>query len=140
MRSVMKWVVLFFVLFAAGCGSLGPLEKSTDQVSVYTGEKIKADTKKREVLQEENGVGLLHYYVSHYVNRNRIRKSLELDITITSLRISFGRDHMSTETVVMENGKEIDRFTSVSTTSRGNHIKRFTKDLAKQIVIKAREY
>ena len=140
MKSVMKLVVVLFVFSSVvGCASLGQLEMSTGQVSVFTGAKIKADPRKKEALQEGHGVELLHDYVLHYVNRNRIRESLKLEITITSLRIAWGSDNMSAQTVLMENGREVERFTSISTTNRPS-IKRFTKDLAKKIVTRARQY
>jgi hypothetical protein len=139
MKSVIKYVVIVFAFCAVGCSSLGQLDMSSGQVSVFTGEEIKADLRKREALQEDHGVELLHDYVLHYVNRNRMRKSLKLEITITTLRISFGRDHMSAETVLIENGKEIERFTSVSTSISGN-INKFAKDLSKKIVTRARTF
>ena len=139
MKSVTRWVVVLFVLSTVGCGALGQLEISKGQVSVFTGEEVLADARKREALQEGHGVEQLHDFVEHYVNRNRMRKSLKLEITITTLRISLGRDHMSTETVLIENGKEIDRFTSVSTSRSGN-IPKFAKDLSKKIVTRARTY
>lgn len=142
MISFTKWVVVLFVLSLVGCGgTLGQLDMSTEQISVSTGEKIKQDPRKRGVLQEGHGVEHLHDFVLYYVNRNRMRQSLKFDITITTLRIGWGRDHMSTETVLMENGKEIERFTSVSTTSRSSDIiERFAKDLSKKIVTHARQF
>lgn len=139
MKSVTRWVVVLLAFCLVGCGSLGQLELSSGQVSVFTGEEVKADPRKRAAIQEGHGVEHLHDFVEHYVNRNRMRKSLKLEITITTLRISFGRDHMSAETVLIENGKEIDRFTSVSTSRSGN-IPKFAKDLSKKIVTRARTY
>ncbi len=140
MKTVLSLIVVLFAVCTFGCGTVGQLEMSSGQVSVVTGDKIKADPRKREALLDDHGVELLHDYVLHYVKQNRIRNSLKLDITITSFRIAWGRDHMSTQTVLREHGKEIARYTSVSTTSRGRKVKRFTKDLAKQIVTKARRY
>ena len=70
---------LFFALSIVclfGCSTIGQLELSSGQVSVYAGEKIKADPRKREVLLDDAGVNRLHDHVVNHLKRNKIRKSI----------------------------------------------------------------
>lgn len=139
MRLPIIFIIALSIVVLFGCSTTGVLELSTGQVSVSTSDQIKADKRKREELLDHAGVNRLHDHVLEYVKRFKIRNSLKLDITISTLRIGWGRDHMSTQTVISEHGKELGRFRSVSTTSRGKKIKRFAKDLATQISLWAKE-
>ena len=99
-------VIMGLVLITTvACSSMGGVYLANEQVAVSVGQKVSDDQKKINKLQKLQTVETLHRYITHRFNKLNVRKSLKFEVTITSYRIGWGRDHMGIHVIVKENGK-----------------------------------
>lgn len=98
----------------AGCASV-PLEMTGQNVTVRVDERIVADERKKEAMEDYEMVPWLHRYLTHRFRKLKLRKGLETTVTITSLRLktgmySSGTSSITMHVVVTEDGKRLDEF------------------------------
>lgn len=126
--------VIFAIIALVACRSMGGVAINSEQVSVSVGQKVSLDDRKIRKLRKLQTVETLHRYITHRLNKMDMGQTLKFDVTITSYRIGFGRDHMGINVIVRENGEVVQEFDEVETTGRSNPTAKLSKGLARRII------
>lgn len=106
-------VLAMILLFS--CATPGGLTKSGNRITVAYGPEVLQDKDRLEVFQDLRVVEYVHQYVSRELKGDRLRKPLEIDITITAMMLrmsSFNKapSRMHVEVVVREGDQELTRY------------------------------
>lgn len=125
------YALIAFALALTACSSyrVGP-----DQISVRVTDEIMSDEKKGYAIERYRVDAYLTQYLGELATDYRIRNSINIETTITQLHLGWGRDSLSVDTVVTENGKELTRFSSSRSTGKSRAVKRLTATIAKDII------
>ncbi|WP_455203099.1 hypothetical protein [Kaarinaea lacus] len=133
MKAFQIFLLLFFVAVSIGCGAMGEKRRSGEQITVVIGPALLERPEKVEEILENQGVEHLYNYLQNYIrDGGGLRESIKVHVTITELRVGWGRDMMGIDVYAAEKGEELKRFHLVDTTSRSKPVKRLAKALAKK--------
>lgn len=133
MKALRIILLLLLSAFSVGGLSMADTLATDDQISVVIGTAIGDDPEKVNALRDNYVMELLHHYLeTHIRRRDRVRPSLRVKVSITEFLLVWGKDSMSIEVQVTENGQELTRFSLHSNTIRTPPVQRLTKALAKQ--------
>jgi len=139
MRVLKGIVIVLFVSLYVSCAPKAPLSISHNGVSVTVAEDIRLDERKLEALKDYKVVPRVHFYAEKRLRKLIARRGIDVDITITFLRIktsvfSVGAGRIGVDVAVKKGGREVYAFkTSSLTTRSGSNVKRMSKDLSKRI-------
>lgn len=134
MRNFQIALLVLFVAISIGCRTLGEIQRSDQQVTVDIGQDVLDRPEKVRAIRIHHGVEQLYDYLQFYIHKgNELRRSLDVHVSITDLRLGWGRDVMGVEVQVTEDGVERKRFHMIDTTGRGHPIRHLSKSLAKRI-------
>ena len=117
MKALQVLLLLFIVAVSIGCGAMGEKRRSGDQITVVIAPSILERPEKVEEILENQGVEHLYNYLQNYIrDGGGLRDSIKVHVTISQLRVGWGRDMMGVDVYVAEKGEELKRFNSKSAT------------------------
>lgn len=143
MKALQTITILPLVVVLIGyVTATGATHLEDAQVYIKIGPSILQDQQKLEALQKNKAVETLHRYVTRRFIKLNVRKSLKFDMTVTGFRLNTGMDVLKVEVTVIENGKELHRFTEVATRPHsrwGRSISNLSKALSKNLYYRIKD-
>jgi len=135
MKTILTIFLAAFAVFSVGCATTAPGNVKMDgpKLTVSLGEKIMERPEKVSMITRHQGVERLHGYLTEKLAAGKIRDSLTFDVSISEFRVGWGPSFMAANVAINEDGKELKRFKSVESTTRGHPVERLTKGLAGRI-------
>ena len=108
MKALQVLLLLFIVAVSIGCGAMGEKRRSGDQITVVIAPSILERPEKVEEILENQGVEHLYNYLQNYIrDGGGLRDSIKVHVTISQLRVGWGRDMMGVDVYVAEKGEEL---------------------------------
>ena len=133
MKALHIILLLLLSAFSVCDLTMADSQMHDDQITVVIGAAIQDDPEKVKALQDNQVLELLrHYLETHIRGQGGLRPSLKVQVSISEFLLVWGKDSMSIEVQVTENGQELTRFSLHSSTIRTPPVQRLTKALAKQ--------
>lgn len=137
MKFMQPFTLILALLLAmtplAGQAKQKGLKLSNGQITVSIGPEILNDKKKAKLMRKADVVETVFKYMTKRAKKMKLDEAITVKITLTTLRIGFGRDHMGATVLVERGDEEVGRFDTVETTSRGSGKKGVAKKLSKGI-------